>query len=245
MTTELRKTPFCPLLPQHHRRVAHLGLAMDNLESEWDFDPATLALAKTPGHFALRVCAVDLKNAPQTAEARDKIKQCLAASQIAVETENIKVKPLRAGSTSTLQDVFIVARLLPKASKMIQLLCNGPAGAYRQLFDLKEIGGIPSKVDSGDVRALGRSDGRALGTTGVGSVVGRALGSGDGRALGRGDGRALGYTGVGSVVGRIGAREVAVIGVHNIRPCRYGFSLRWPLLCLLSRISRRAGSRRG
>ena len=28
---------------------------------------------------------------------------------------------------------------------MIQLLCNGPAGAYRQLFDLKEIGGIPSK----------------------------------------------------------------------------------------------------
>ena len=30
---------------------------------------------------------------------------------------------------------------------MIQLLCNGPAGAYRQLFDLKEIGGIPSKGD--------------------------------------------------------------------------------------------------
>ena len=25
------------------------------------------------------------------------------------------------------------------------VLCNGPAGAYRQLFDLKEIGGIPSK----------------------------------------------------------------------------------------------------
>ena len=118
---------------------------MGNLESEWNFDPATLALAKTPGYFALRVCAVDLKNAPQTAETLDKIKQCLAASQIAVETENIKVKPLRAGSTSTLQDVFIVARLLPKASKMIQLLCNGPAGAYRQLFDLKEIGGIPSK----------------------------------------------------------------------------------------------------
>ena len=37
------------------------------------------------------------------------------------------------------------ARLLPKASKMIQLLCNSPAGAHRQLFDLKEIGGIPSK----------------------------------------------------------------------------------------------------
>ena len=30
---------------------------------------------------------------------------------------------------------------------MIQLLCNGPAGAYRQLIDLPEIGGIPSKGD--------------------------------------------------------------------------------------------------
>ena len=120
---------------------------MDNLESDWDFEPATLALALTPGYFALRVCAVDLKNAPQTAEALGKIKQCLEAPQIAVEVENIKIKPLRAGSTSTLQDIFIVARLLPKASKMIQLLCNGPAGAYRQLFDLKEIGGIPSKGD--------------------------------------------------------------------------------------------------
>ena len=28
---------------------------------------------------------------------------------------------------------------------MIQVVCNGPAGAYRHLFDLKEIGGIPSK----------------------------------------------------------------------------------------------------
>ena len=134
-----------PTTVTHHRRVARLGLAMDNLESEWNFSEATLALARTPGYFALRVCAVDLKNAPETAETLDKIKQCLAASQIEVEVENIKVKPLRAGSTSTLQDVFIVARLLPKASKMIQLLCNGPAGAYRQLFDLKEIGGIPSK----------------------------------------------------------------------------------------------------
>ena len=139
------KNAQLPTTVKHHRRVARLGLAMDNLESEWNFSEATLALAKTSGYFALRVCAVDLKNAPQTAEALDKIKQCLAASQIEVEVENIKVKPLRAGSTSTLQDVFIVARLLPKASKMIQLLCNGPAGAYRQLFDLKEIGGIPSK----------------------------------------------------------------------------------------------------
>ena len=58
---------------------------MGNLESEWDFGSATLALALTPGHFALRVCAVDLKNAPQTAEPLDKIKQCLEAPQIAVE----------------------------------------------------------------------------------------------------------------------------------------------------------------
>ena len=28
---------------------------------------------------------------------------------------------------------------------MIKLVCNGPAGAYRHFFDLKEIGGIPSK----------------------------------------------------------------------------------------------------
>ena len=75
---------------------------MDNLESEWDFEPATLALASTPGHFALRVCAVDLKNAPQTAETLDKIKQCLAASQISVEVADIKAKPLREGSKSTL-----------------------------------------------------------------------------------------------------------------------------------------------
>ena len=108
-TAPSAKNAQLPTTVTHHRRVAHLGLAMGNLESEWDFDPAILALAKTPGHFALRVCAVDLKNTPQTAEALDKIKQCLAASQIALETKNIKAKPLRAGSTSTLQDVFIVA----------------------------------------------------------------------------------------------------------------------------------------
>ena len=120
---------------------------MDCLESEWNFSEPTLALARTPGYFALSVRAVDLKNAPVTAETLDKIKQCLAASQIEVERDNIKIKPLREGSTSTLQDIFIVARLLPKASKMIQLLCSGPPGAYRQLFDLSEIGGIPSKGD--------------------------------------------------------------------------------------------------
>ena len=80
-----------PLLPQqHHRRVARLGLAMDNLESDWDFAPSSLALATTSGHFALRICAVDLKNAPMTAAAVDKIKQCLAASQISVEVADIK-----------------------------------------------------------------------------------------------------------------------------------------------------------
>ena len=83
---------------------------MGNLESDWDFEPATLALALTPGYFALRVCAVDLKNAPQTAETLDKIKQCPEASQISVEVENTKIKPLRAGSTSTLQDLFVVSR---------------------------------------------------------------------------------------------------------------------------------------
>ena len=93
---------------------------MDCLESEWNFSEPALALARTPGYFALGVRAVDLKNAPETAETLEKIKQCLAASQIEVERGNIKIKPLRAGLTSTLQDMFIVARLLPKASKMIQ-----------------------------------------------------------------------------------------------------------------------------
>ena len=74
-----------------------------------------------------------------------KIKQCLAASQISVEVTDIKIKSLREGSKSTLQDIFVVATLLPKASKMLKLLCNGPSGAHRHLFDLAEIGGIPSK----------------------------------------------------------------------------------------------------
>ena len=73
------------------------------------------------------------------------MKQCLAVAQISVEVAGIKIKPLRAGSKSTLQDIFVVATLLPKASKMLRLLCDGLPGAYRHLFDLKEIGGIPSK----------------------------------------------------------------------------------------------------
>ena len=71
---------------------------MDNLESDWGFLPATLALALTPGYFALRICAVDLKNSPETAEALEKIKQCPEAPQISVEVENTRVKPLRAGA---------------------------------------------------------------------------------------------------------------------------------------------------
>ena len=71
---------------------------MGNLESDWDFTPATLALATTNGHFSLRICAVDLKNAPQTARALDKIKQCLEESQISVEVADTKVRPLREGS---------------------------------------------------------------------------------------------------------------------------------------------------
>ena len=68
------------------------------------------------------------------AETVDKIKQCLAASQISVEVADIKVKPLREGSKSTIQDISVV-----------RLVCNGPPGAHRHLFDLAEIGGIPSK----------------------------------------------------------------------------------------------------
>ena len=58
---------------------------------------------------------------------------------------DIKVKPLRDGAKSALQDIFVVAKLLPKASKMLKLVCDGPPGAHRPLFDLVEIGGIPSK----------------------------------------------------------------------------------------------------
>ena len=53
---------------------------MGNLESDWDVAPSSLAFAATSGHVALHLCAVDLKNAPQTAETLDKIKQCLAAA---------------------------------------------------------------------------------------------------------------------------------------------------------------------
>ena len=63
---------------------------MENLESDWDFAASSLAIAATNDHFALRICAVDLKNAPKTADALDKIKQCLVASQISVEVTDIQ-----------------------------------------------------------------------------------------------------------------------------------------------------------
>ena len=80
-------------------------------------------LAETSDHFALRICAVDLKNEPLAAETLIKIKKCLAGAKISVEVANIKVEPLRDGAKSTLQDMFVVAKLLPRASKMLQLEC--------------------------------------------------------------------------------------------------------------------------
>ena len=65
---------------------------MDNLESDWDFSGPSIILAETSDHFALRICAVDLKNEPKTAETRIKIKRCLAAAQVSVEVTDIKVK---------------------------------------------------------------------------------------------------------------------------------------------------------
>ena len=69
----------------------------------------------TSDHFALRICAVDLKNEPLTAETLIKIKKCLAGAKISVEVADIKVQPLRDGAKSTLQGIFVVAKLLPKA----------------------------------------------------------------------------------------------------------------------------------
>ena len=118
---------------------------MGNLESDWNFPASSLTLAETSDHFALRICAVDLKNEPLAAGSLIKIKRCLAAAKISVEVADIKVKPLRDGAKPALQDIFVVAKLLPKASKMLQLVCDGPPGAHRPLFDLEEIGGISWK----------------------------------------------------------------------------------------------------
>ena len=140
------KTPIRPLLPQQRRNVARWGLAMDNLKSDWGFSASLLILAETSDHFALRICAVDLKNSPFAAEALTNIKKCLDGAKTSVEVADIKVQPLRDGAKSTLQDIFVVAKLLPKAPKMLQLVCDGPPEAHRLLFDLEEIGGIPPKV---------------------------------------------------------------------------------------------------
>ena len=123
----------CPFGSRHGKPIIRLGLSAPSL-----------ALAETIGHFALRICAVDLNNEPKAAEALIKIKRCLAAAQISVEVTDIKVKPLRDGAKSALQDIFVVAKLLPKASKMLKLVCDGPPGAHRPFFDLVEIGGIAS-----------------------------------------------------------------------------------------------------
>ena len=45
------KTPIRPLLPQHRRRVARSGLAMGNLEPDWNFPAPSLALAEKPGYI--------------------------------------------------------------------------------------------------------------------------------------------------------------------------------------------------
>ena len=76
---------------------------MGNLESDWGFSTSPLALAATSDHFVLRICAVDLKNEPKTAETLIKTKRRLAAAQVSVEVTDIKAKPLREGAKSTRQ----------------------------------------------------------------------------------------------------------------------------------------------
>ena len=117
---------------------------MGNPKSAWSFSASSLDLAAKYDHFALRICAVDLKNEPLAAGALIKTKTCLARAKISVEVADIKVEPIRDGAKSTLQDIFVVAKLLPKAPKMLQLVCSGPPGADT-FFYLGEISGIPSK----------------------------------------------------------------------------------------------------
>ena len=68
---------------------------MGNLKSDWGFSASSLTLAETSDHFALRICAVDLKNAPLTAKTLIKINKCLAGANISVEVADIKVQPMR------------------------------------------------------------------------------------------------------------------------------------------------------
>ena len=65
---------------------------MGNLKSDRNFFASSLTLAETSDRFALRICAVDLKNEPLAAETLVKIKKCLAGAKISVEVADIKVK---------------------------------------------------------------------------------------------------------------------------------------------------------
>ena len=107
---------------------------MDNLESDWDFSAPSLTLDETSDHFALRICAVDLKNKPKTAETLIKVKRCLAAAQISVEVTDIKAKPLRDGAKSTLQESLLSQNCFRRRQKMLKLVCDGQSGAHRPLF---------------------------------------------------------------------------------------------------------------
>ena len=129
---------------QHRRRVARSGVSQWATLNRTGTSAASLDSAVKDEQFALRICAVDLKNEPLAAGALIKIKTRLAGAKISVEVADIKVEPIRDRAKTTLQDIFVVAKLLPKAPKMIRLVCSGPPGA-RHLFDLDEIGRIPSK----------------------------------------------------------------------------------------------------
>ena len=112
---------------------------MESLASDWGFTPEIIPVAESSTHHALRICAVDLKNEPVTAETFFKFIRCLRVENIDVEVRNIRVSPVKAGLTNTLQDTYVIAKLLGSASNMIQLACSDPPGALRQMFGLPEI----------------------------------------------------------------------------------------------------------
>ena len=102
---------------------------MCNLKSDWNFSATSLDLATKDDQFALRICAIDLKNEPLAAEVLIKIKTCLAGAKISVEVADIKIEPIRDGAKTTLQNIFVVAKLIPKAPKM-----QGPAFSFLKLL---------------------------------------------------------------------------------------------------------------
>ena len=75
---------------------------MESLASDWGFTPEIIPVAESSTHHALRICAVDLKNEPVTAEACVKIKKCLRVANIDVEVRNIRVSPVKPGLANTL-----------------------------------------------------------------------------------------------------------------------------------------------